>query len=124
MLSLQIMNQKYRVEVWCPRCQLITSEISLKPGIQALESVHLIHTRNCLFIIHTDVLNLALAYSFFLFIYLFIFIFFSFFFFLILKSLILTYVPKHETPSNLPPHNISLGHPHAPAQACCILRQT
>ena len=31
------------------------------------------------------------------------------------KSLILTYVPKHEPPSHLPPHNISLGHPHAPA---------
>ena len=38
-----------------------------------------------------------------------------FFFFLILKSLIRTCVPKHETPSHLPPHNISLGHPHAPA---------
>ena len=24
-------------------------------------------------------------------------------------------VPKHEPPSHLPPHNISLGHPHAPA---------
>ena len=39
----------------------------------------------------------------------------SFFFFLILKSLILTCVPKHEPPSHLPPHSISLGHPHAPA---------
>ena len=38
-----------------------------------------------------------------------------YFFFLILKSLILTCVPKHEPPSHLPPHNISLGHPHAPA---------
>ena len=38
-----------------------------------------------------------------------------FFIFLILKSLILTCVPKHEPPSHLPPHNISLGHPHAPA---------
>ena len=37
------------------------------------------------------------------------------YFFLILKSLILTCVPKHEPPSHLPPHNISLGHPHAPA---------
>ena len=37
------------------------------------------------------------------------------FFFLILKSLILTCVPKHEPPSHLPPHNISVGHPHAPA---------
>ena len=36
-------------------------------------------------------------------------------FFLILKSLILTCIPKHEPPSHLPPHNISLGHPHAPA---------
>ena len=38
-----------------------------------------------------------------------------FFSFLILKSLILICVPKHEAPSHLPPHNISLGHPHAPA---------
>ena len=36
-------------------------------------------------------------------------------FFLILKSLILTCIPKHEPPSHLPPHNISLGHPRAPA---------
>ena len=43
------------------------------------------------------------------------FIFFYFLFFLILKSLILTCVPKHEPPSHPPPHNISLGHPHAPA---------
>ena len=40
--------------------------------------------------------------------------FFYFFIFLILKSLILTCVPKHEPPSHLPPHNISAGHPHAP----------
>ena len=33
----------------------------------------------------------------------------------ILKSLILTCVPKHEPLSHLPTHNISLGHPHAPA---------
>ena len=26
-----------------------------------------------------------------------------------------TCVPKHEAPSHLPPHNIFLGHPHAPA---------
>ena len=37
------------------------------------------------------------------------------FFFLILKYLILTCVPKHEPPSHLPPHNISLGHPSAPS---------
>ena len=37
------------------------------------------------------------------------------FFFLILKSLILTCIPKHEPSSHLPPHSISLGHPHAPA---------
>ena len=36
-------------------------------------------------------------------------------FFLILKSLILTCDPKHEPPSHLLPHNLSLGHPHAPA---------
>ena len=35
-----------------------------------------------------------------------------FFFF---KSLIFTCVSKHEPPSHLPPHNISLGHPHGPA---------
>ena len=40
---------------------------------------------------------------------------FQFFIFLILKSLILTCVPKHEPPSHLPPHNISVGLPHAPA---------
>ena len=39
------------------------------------------------------------------------------FFFKILKSLILTCVPKHEPPSHLPPHNISLGHPCAPASS-------
>ena len=43
---------------------------------------------------------------------------------LYLKSLILTCIPKHEPLSHLPPHNISLGHPHAQAQACCILCQT
>ena len=26
-----------------------------------------------------------------------------------------TWAPKHETPSHLPPHNIPLGHPRAPA---------
>ena len=41
--------------------------------------------------------------------------FFLFLFFLILKSLILTCVSKHEPPSHLPTHNISLGHPHVPA---------
>ena len=39
----------------------------------------------------------------------------KYFIFLILKSLILTCVPKHEPLSLLPPHNISVGHPHAPA---------
>ena len=47
--------------------------------------------------------------------FLFLFLFFQFFIFKILKSSILTCVPKHEPPSHLPPHNISLGHPHAPA---------
>ena len=49
----------------------------------------------------------------FLFIYFFKYLFI--YLFLILKSLILTCVPKHEPPSHLPPHNISVGHPHAPA---------
>ena len=45
----------------------------------------------------------------------FFFFFFTLYFFLILKSLILTCIPKHEPPSHLHPHNIFLGHPHAPA---------
>ena len=45
----------------------------------------------------------------------FFFFYFFFLIFLILKSLILTCVPKHDPPSHLPPHNISVGHPHAPA---------
>ena len=49
------------------------------------------------------------AYCIYIYFNLYIFIF------LILKSLILTCVPKHEPPSHLPPHNISVGHPHAPA---------
>ena len=44
----------------------------------------------------------------------FYFILFILFFF-ILKSLILTCVPKNEPHSHLPPHNISPGHHHAPA---------
>ena len=44
-----------------------------------------------------------------------LFFYFYFILFLILKSLILTCIPKREPPSHLPPHNISLGHPHAPA---------
>ena len=44
-----------------------------------------------------------------------LYFFLIFYFFKILKSLILTCVPKHEPPSHLPPHNISLGLPHAPA---------
>ena len=46
---------------------------------------------------------------------LFIFIFIFLNFFKILKSLILTCVPKHEPPSHLPLHIISLDHPRAPA---------
>ena len=57
---------------------------------------------------------IILFYLFFL-KFFFIFFFKFFIFFKILKSLILTCVPKHEPPSHLPPHNISLGHPHAPA---------
>ena len=58
-----------------------------------------------------SIISEAHTYLFF-----FAFLFFIlFYFFLILKSLILTCVPKHEPPSHLPPHNISLGHPHAPA---------
>ena len=46
----------------------------------------------------------------------FFFLYGEFYFILFyFKSLILTCVPKHEPPSHLPPHNISLGHPHAPA---------
>ena len=52
---------------------------------------------------------------FFFFFFLLFFKFFKLFSFLILKSLILTCVPKYETPSHLPPHNIPVGHPHAPA---------
>ena len=55
------------------------------------------------------------VFYFFLFFIFFIYFMFLLFFFIILKSLILTCVPKHEPPSHLPPHNISLGHPHAPA---------
>ena len=47
--------------------------------------------------------------------FLFFYFYFYFFIFYILKSLILACVPKHEPPSHLAPHNISLGHPHAPA---------
>ena len=51
------------------------------------------------------------AYVFFGEVYVQVFcLLFSFFIF-ILKSLILTCVPKREPPSHLPPHNISLGHP-------------
>ena len=56
-----------------------------------------------------------LHFSSFLNLVLFFIYFFQFFIFLILKSLILTCVPKHEPPSHLPPHNISVGHPHATA---------
>ena len=45
----------------------------------------------------------------------FFFLLYQFFIFFILKSLILTCVPKHEPPSHLPSHSISVGHPHAPA---------
>ena len=54
----------------------------------------------CLF--HFCPLNIWLMLSFLIFIY----FFFYFFIFLILKSLILTCVPKHEPPSHLPPHNM------------------
>ena len=61
----------------------------------------------------------------FIFIYLFILILiFTLFYFTILYWFChtltwihhgCTWVPKHELPSHLPPHNISLGHPRAPA---------
>ena len=38
--------------------------------------------------------------------------YFTYYFF---KSLILTCIPKREPLSHLPPHSVSLGHPHAPA---------
>ena len=56
-------------------------------------------------------------FLFFLNFIIFYFYFYLFFIFLILKSLILTCVPKHEPPSHLPPHNIPLGHPRAPASS-------
>ena len=65
-----------------------------------------------------NVISCSSAFSFFLSFFIYLFIWVSIYFFiiiLILKSLILTCIPKHEPPSHLPPHNISLGHPHAPA---------
>ena len=38
-----------------------------------------------------------------------------FFLFFCTSTLLFIYFFKHEPPSHLPPHNISLGHPHAPA---------
>ena len=75
-----------------------------------------LHATCCPSFVAVKILLLSLTFSslttvcpgmVFSFIYLFIF--------QILKSLILTCVPKHEPSSHLPPHNISLGHPHAPA---------
>ena len=54
-----------------------------------------------------------ISYTFLIFLLFFYFLVF----FLMLKSLILTCVPKHEPPSHLPLHNISVGHPHAPASS-------
>ena len=59
----------------------------------------------------------------FLFYFYFYFFFWVYFFFNLFITFILclfiffflTCVPKHEPPSHLPPHNISLGPPHAPA---------
>ena len=63
--------------------------------------------------------SVVFLYKLIYFIFLSMLILFLFYFifliFLILKSLILTCVSKHEPPSHLPPHNISLGHPRAPA---------
>ena len=75
-------------------------------------------------IITNDVENLLYVFV----VHLYIFFFFNFYFYFILlynTVLVLPYIdmnpprctciPKRETPSHLPPHNISLGHPHAPA---------
>ena len=63
-------------------------------------------------------------FFFFLCIYIFLILIFTLFYFTILYwfchtltwiSHKCTWVPKHEPPSHLPPHIISLDHPHAPA---------
>ena len=72
----------------------------------------------CILFFRESILVLSLEeYCSWMFIFLFIFFtpLYVFLFFLILKSLILTCIPKYEPPSHLPPHNIPLGHPHAPA---------
>ena len=79
------------------------------------------------------ILVCILSHVFNLFIYLFILFLFSFFFKLFIFTLFYfiimywfchtltwihhgcTCIPKHEPPYHLPPHNIPLGHPRAPA---------
>ena len=78
-----------------------------------------------LFLICCKLLLRLFSYALYLFFFfLFPFLFFFFFNFTILYWFChtltrihhgCTCVPKHEPPSHLPPHNVSLGHPRAPA---------
>ena len=77
---------------------------SVKKSVKTLE-LFKVHNYTKFFL---EFIPSMLSFFFSLF-YLFIYLF------LILKSLILTCIPKHEPPSHLPPHNISVGHPRAPA---------
>ena len=76
-----------------------------------------------LIFMHSENILWYIVYSFFLKIYLFIYLFLTLFYFTILYWFCHTLtwihhrcrcIPRHEPPSHLPPHNISLGHHHAP----------
>ena len=83
-------------------------------------------------------INIFIFLKFFIFFYVFNFPFLKIFIFTLFYLTILygfchtltwihhgcTCDPKHEPPSHLPPYNIPLGHPRAPAPRCCILHQT